>query len=63
MKNLVLCAALVACALGCKSNSNKAVSDPNGANMPKAECNKGACQGACDGQQKASCCEGKKPQG
>jgi hypothetical protein len=68
MKNLVLCAALVACALGCKSNSNQSVTDPNSANMPKAECNAkaGCCdgaKGACEGQEKASCCEGKKPQG
>jgi len=65
MKNLILCVALAACAMGCKSNSNSAVTDPNGANMPKAEC-KGSCEGmkgSCEGQQKASCCEAKKPQG
>lgn len=66
MKNLLLGAALIAFAFGCKSNSNQAVSDPADANMPKAECNKGGCEGmkaGCEGQQKASCCEEKKPQG
>ena len=69
MKNLLLCATLIAFSFGCKSNSNQAVTDPNGANMPKTECNKGACEGskadcqkACEGQ-KSSCCEQKKPQG
>jgi len=66
LKNLLLCATLLAFSFGCKSNSNQAVTDPNGANMPKAECNKGGCEGAkagsCEGQQKA-CCEEKKPQG
>ncbi len=69
MKNVILGVALIAFSFGCKSNSNSSVSDPNGANMPKAECNKG-CEGMkakCDGQQcpsqKASCCEQKKPQG
>jgi len=65
MKNLLLCAALLAFSFGCKSNSNQAVTDPNGANMPKAECNKGGCEGmkgACEGQH-SSCCEQKKPQG
>jgi len=66
MKNLLLCATLIAFSFGCKSNSNQAVTDPNGANMPKTECNKGACEGekaaGCEGQQKA-CCEQKKPQG
>jgi hypothetical protein len=67
MKNLLLCATLLAFSFGCKSNSNQAVTDPNSANMPKTECNKGACEdgakaGACEGQQKA-CCEEKKPQG
>ena len=71
MKNLLLCATLIAFSFGCKSNSNQAVTDPNGANMPKAECTKGSCSGdkagcekACEGQQKSSCCEqAKKPQG
>jgi hypothetical protein len=70
MKNLLLCATLIAFSFGCKSNSNQAVTDPNGANMPKTEC-KGACEGAkagcekaCEGQQKPACCEqAKKPQG
>jgi hypothetical protein len=66
MKNLLLCAVLLAFSFGCKSNSNQAVTDPNGANMPKAECNKGGCEGmkgACEGQEHSSCCEQKKPQG
>jgi len=70
MKNLLLCATLIAFSFGCKSNSNQAVTDPHGANMPKTEC-KGACEGekagcekACEGQQKPACCEqAKKPQG
>lgn len=66
MKNLLLAATLIAFSFGCKSNSNQAVTDPNGANMPKAECNKGGCEGmkaGCEGQAKPSCCEQKKPQG
>lgn len=73
MKNLLLGAALITFAFGCKSNSNQSVADPKGANMPKAECNmKGGCEGqkaGCEGMkagcegQKSSCCEGKKPQG
>ena len=70
MKNLLLGATLIACALGCKSNSNQAVTDPNSANMPKPECTKGACEGtkSCEGMkttegQKPACCEAKKPQG
>ena len=72
MKNLLLCATLIAFSFGCKSNSNSAVTDPNSANMPKTECTKGACEGekaagcekACEGQKKSSCCEeAKKPQG
>jgi hypothetical protein len=69
MKNLLLGATLIACALGCKSNSNQAVTDPNSANMPKAECTKGACDGSkCEGMKtdgaKPACCEAsKKPQG
>jgi hypothetical protein len=71
MKNVFLGAVLIAFAFGCKSNSNQSVTDPKGANMPKAECNKGACEGMKDGKgcegmkaegQKPSCCE-KKPQG
>ena len=68
MKNLLLGATLIACALGCKSNSNQAVTDPNSANMPKAECSKDgkSCEGmkACEGAEKPACCEAsKKPQG
>ncbi|MBK7643069.1 MAG: hypothetical protein IPJ19_08455 [Planctomycetes bacterium] len=71
MKNLILGAALIAFSFGCKSNSNSAVSDPADANMPKAECTKGACEGMkgqCEGMkqcegQKSSCCDQKKPQG
>ena len=71
MKNLLPSATLIACALGCKSNSNQAVTDPNSANMPKTECTKGACEGtkSCEGMksctegQKPDCCEAKKPQG
>jgi len=69
MKNLLLGATLIACAFGCKSNANQAVTDPNSANMPKAECNTEAksCEGmkACEGgaAEKKACCEAKKPQG
>ncbi len=70
MKNLLLCATLIAFSFGCKSNSNQAVTDPNGANMPKTECNKGSCEGmkGCEGMKaegaKGSCCDqAKKPQG
>lgn len=71
MKTLVLGAALIAFSFGCKSNSNTSVSDPSGANMPKAECNKPCegmpkadCQKACEGMKaKSACCSEKKPQG
>lgn len=70
MKNLIIGFALVACFAACKSSHNTSVTDPNGANMPKAEC-KGSCEGMkeCSGQkaectgQKAECCKDKKPQG
>jgi hypothetical protein len=73
MKQMILGLALVACAVACKNTSNKAVSDPNSANMPKAECGmKSECSGKaaadcsakaeCAGQ-KAACCAKDKPQG
>ncbi|MBK7876920.1 MAG: hypothetical protein IPJ77_14435 [Planctomycetes bacterium] len=70
MKNLILGLALVACVAACKSSSNASVTDPSGANMPKAEC-KSSCEGMkeCSGAQKAECsgakaeCCKEKPQG
>ncbi len=60
MKRILVGAALVGLAFGCKSDKNTSVSDPAAANMPKAECCKGdasKCTGdkaACDA--KKSCC-------
>lgn len=71
MKQMILGLALVACAVACKSSSNTSVTDPNSANMPKAECNmKSECgakadcsmKAECSGQ-KAACCAKDKPQG
>lgn len=71
MKHLILGVALVACGLvSCKSSQNTSVSDPNSANMPKAECN--ACPGkaaagcadkAASCGEKTECGKEKKPQG
>ena len=71
MKQLILGVALVACCLvSCKSSQNTAVSDPNSASMPAAEC--GPCPGKsaeCTGEKASSCtektsaCCDKKPQG
>jgi hypothetical protein len=70
MKQLLLGAALIACAVACKSSTNTSVTDPHSANMPNKECSacpgtKGECSGKteCTGQ-KADCCDkAKKPQG
>ena len=63
MKNLVLGAALVGLAFGCKSNQNTAVADPSTANMPKKECTMGGkdCCNKSDGQKKA-CCQQQAPE-
>ena len=57
MKRILVDAALVGLAFGCKSDKNASVSDPAAANMPKAECCKGDAS-KCDGDKAA--CEGKK---
>lgn len=72
MKQMILGVALVACCLfSCKSSEHAAVSDPNSANMPKAECSgcPGKAAASCSGEKAgacsdkaAACCE-KKPQG
>lgn len=70
MKHLILGVALVACGLvACKSSQNTSVTDPNSANMPKAECGaeKAGCAekaAACGAEKmKSGCCAEKKPQG
>jgi hypothetical protein len=70
MKQTILGVALLACCLfSCKSSQNAAVSDPNSANMPKAECGAGKADAGCADKAAASCGEKaassccKKPQG
>jgi hypothetical protein len=58
MKNLVFALALVGLVAACKSTSNTSVTDPSGANMPKAGCCEKAAEG-CSAEKKAAC-EGKK---
>jgi hypothetical protein len=66
MKRILVGAALLGLAFGCKSDKNTSVSDPAAANMPKAECCKGdasKCTGdkaACDA--KKSCCTAESAQ-
>ena len=57
MKNLILGVALVACALGCKSEHKASVGDANNANMPKAEC---SAKGSCCSAAGAGACTDKK---
>lgn len=59
MKNMIFALALVGLAFGCKSNENTAVSDPAGANMPKAECGMSSKEG-CSDEAKAECATKKK---
>jgi hypothetical protein len=55
---MIFALALVGLAFGCKSNENKAVSDPAEANMPKAEC--GMSKEGCSEEAKAECATKKK---
>lgn len=78
MKNLVFAIALVGLVAACKSTNKTSVSDPAGANMPKAGCcseskeacspeKKAACEGmkasGCEASKAAPTCPAAKPQG
>jgi len=67
MKNLVFAIALVGLVAACKSTSNTSVTDPSGANMPKAGCCSEKSAEGCSAEKKAACegmkagsCEGAK---
>ena len=61
MKRIIMGAALVGLAFGCKSSDkNTSVSDPAAANMPKTECCAGKDASKCTEGEKASCSAEKK---